>query len=142
MSIASNEHLRQVDELLATSNLSWLFGAGISKDAGIPLMHPLTDRVITIATGQDAEAENLLKDIKAELDQHSHIEHILSQISDHIAIAKRRANNNITIGTTEYTVNNLQHLHASIQSWIAQVIRRGYIPGNGTNNDEQIGTAE
>jgi NAD-dependent SIR2 family protein deacetylase len=45
MDPATKDTLSQLDNLLAASNQSWLFGAGISLDAGIPLMGPLTERV-------------------------------------------------------------------------------------------------
>jgi hypothetical protein len=41
MKTADNDSLKQLDELLAVSKQSWLFGAGVSVNAGIPLMGPL-----------------------------------------------------------------------------------------------------
>ena len=38
MITSDNDSLKQLDDLLSASNQSWLFGAGISLDAGIPLM--------------------------------------------------------------------------------------------------------
>lgn len=36
MDVADNGFLRQLDEFLSRPNQSWLLGAGISKDAGMP----------------------------------------------------------------------------------------------------------
>ena len=44
MDSTAKDALNQLDNLLAATNQSWLFGAGISFDAGIPLMWHLTDR--------------------------------------------------------------------------------------------------
>lgn len=49
MDPTTKDTLAQLDNLLGASNQSWLFGAGISLDAGIPLMWPLTERVFTKA---------------------------------------------------------------------------------------------
>ena len=38
MDPSTKDTLAQLDNLLGASNQSWLFGAGISLDAGIPLM--------------------------------------------------------------------------------------------------------
>lgn len=40
-----DECCKTIDEHLNKSHQIWLLGAGISKDAGIPLMFPLTDEV-------------------------------------------------------------------------------------------------
>jgi hypothetical protein len=52
MDPTAKDNLAQLDNLLAASNQSWLFGAGISLDAGFPLMWPLTDRVFARAKGR------------------------------------------------------------------------------------------
>ena len=40
-----------------SSRQSWLFGAGISRDANIPLMYPLTDRVKAIIDADNCDAD-------------------------------------------------------------------------------------
>ena len=101
MDISDNDSLKQLDNLLVASNQSWLFGAGISLDAGIPLMGPLTSRVFTKA-GEDAEEQTMkvLETIKAELPDDSHIEHILSHLGDYATIAERSRKNEVKIGKT------------------------------------------
>ena len=66
MITSDNDSLKQLDDLLAASNQSWLFGAGISLDAGIPLMGPLTSEFLR-RQSEDAEEQtkNVLEAIKA-----------------------------------------------------------------------------
>jgi hypothetical protein len=52
MDAYGNDYLKQVDSLLASGSQSWLFGAGISLNANIPLMRPLTTRVFEMAEGK------------------------------------------------------------------------------------------
>ena len=78
MASPSKDHLKQLDEPLATSNLSWLFGAGISVAAGVPLMGSLTTRVLAMAdAAEDETTKRVLEATKALLPPDSHIEHIL-----------------------------------------------------------------
>jgi hypothetical protein len=76
---------------LASRNQSWLFGAGTSLDAGIPLMGPLTERVFAKAREAKREPNDIkvLDAIRDQLFDDFHIEHILSQLGDHRAIADR-----------------------------------------------------
>ena len=81
----NSDFRKVVDELLSQPQQLWLLGAGVSRDAGIPLMRPLTDRVEACLKGQnrtDFEA------IRTDLPEDSHVEHIMSQIGDLIAIAE------------------------------------------------------
>jgi len=81
MDPVTKDTLAQLDNLLAASNQSWLFGAGISCDAGIPLMGPLTERIFTRADGEGEPSDiKVLEFIKSQLPDDSHIEHILSQL--------------------------------------------------------------
>ena len=142
MDISDNDSLKQLDNLLAASNQSWLFGAGICLDAGIPLMGPLTSRVFTKAD-EDAEEQprNVLDAIKTELPDDSHIEHILSHLGDYATIAERSKEKKVTIGDTTLDVEALVELHSKILKWISDTVRWGYIPACG-DESEKIGTRE
>jgi hypothetical protein len=48
--MSNNELISQLEENLKCSELNWLLGAGISFDAKLPLMYPLTNRVSNILT--------------------------------------------------------------------------------------------
>jgi hypothetical protein len=143
MDPSAKDNLVQLDNLLAASNQSWLFGAGISLDAGIPLMWPLTDRVF--ARAKDAgEANDLkvLEFIKSQLSDDSHIEHILSQLGDHRAIADRSKDKNVTFDGVTLSVEDLDALHQRVLTWIAETIRWGYKPEKADGTPEVIGTHE
>lgn len=140
MPIPSNDHLKQLDELLATSNQSWLFGAGISLVGGLPLMGALTTRIFAIADAEtDKTAKNVLLATKAQLPTDSHIEHILSHICDYVALADRATNKDVTIGSLMIPCDKLRKLHALVLFWIAETVRWGYMPVNGTEA-EKVGS--
>lgn len=80
MSEASRDLLQQVDQHLSQANQAWLLGAGISKDAGLPLMKDLTAQVFAKAEGNKHAA--VLTALKDELPASAHIEHMLSQLGD------------------------------------------------------------
>ena len=141
MQTADNDSLKQLDALLAASNQSWLFGAGICVNAGIPLMGPLTSRVFAIAKSDDEGALDVLKTIMEELPSDSNIEHILSQLGDYATIAERTKEKKATVGTLNLEIDKLRELHGKILRWIAETIRWGYAPTVG-DEPEQIGTRE
>jgi len=141
MKNADNDDLKQLDDLLATSNQSWLFGAGVCENARIPLMGPLTSRVFARAKSEDKEGYEVLQSVREELPSESHIEHILSQLSDYSAIAERSKGNTVTVGSQALELDTLRKLHERILTWIAEIIRWGYSPAKD-NKTEQIGTQE
>ena len=125
METADNDSLKQLDKLLAASNQSWLFGAGVSVNAGIPLMRPLTSQVFAKAKSDDEEALAVLNAVKEELPDESHIEHILSQLCDYATIAERSKEKKVTVGTHTMELDMLRGLHGKILIWIAETIRLG-----------------
>jgi hypothetical protein len=141
MDPTAKDSLAQLDNLLAASNQSWLFGAGISLNAGIPLMGPLTDRVFALA--KDGEIVNdlkVLKYVRGQLSADSHIEHILSQLGDHRAIADRSKSKKVVFDGIELSVNDLDELHQRVLTLIAEIIRWGYKPKEAKEIPEKIGT--
>jgi hypothetical protein len=64
MKTADNDSLKQLDELLAVRKQSWLFGAVVSVNAGIPLMGPLTSRVLAKAKSDDEESLKIFKAVR------------------------------------------------------------------------------
>ena len=140
-------NLNQLDKLLAASNQSWLFGAGISLNAGIPLMRPLTDRVFARAkerAKEKVEANELkvLECVKSQLPDDSHIEHILSHLIDHRAIADRSMNKEVIFDDVTLSIDDLDALHQQVLTWIAETIRWGYKPSKPDGAPEEIGTLE
>ena len=121
---------KQIDELLNLPQQMWLLGAGTSKNAGIPLMHPLTNRVETMLQGED---KKIFQTIRNDLPESAHVEHVLSHIGDLIAIADRGKRKAVEIGGTVRTLNRLDELHRTIQKVIRDTMRWGYIPACDTS---------
>jgi len=143
MDSVTKDTLAQLDNLLAASNQSWLFGAGISLDAGIPLMWPLTERVFTRAKEEGGPNDlNVLESINSQLSDDSHIEHILSQLGDHRAIADRSKDKKVEFDGVTLSVEDLDKLHQRILTWIAETIRWGYKPAKPDGAQEEVGTLE
>ena len=123
-------YLQQLDDFLSRSNQIYLLGAGISLVAGIPLMYPLTSRVVELLAG--SSHKDLLDALIDELPDNSHIEHILSHLGDYSALAKRNHSNKVVIAGVEYTAEMLEVTHIEIVRHISDTVRWGYRPENGT----------
>ncbi|NIA56581.1 hypothetical protein HAV22_23440 [Massilia sp. TW-1] len=123
--------MQQLDEFLSRPNQMWLLGAGVSLDAGLPLMYPLTDRVIELAVGSPHKP--LLDALLADLPRGTHIEHVLSQLGDYNTLARRSSFGKAVIGGTEYTIADLEAAHTEILKDIADTVRWGYKPARGGN---------
>jgi hypothetical protein len=138
----TNDSLSQLDKLLGDNNQSWLFGAGISFNAGIPLMGALTERVFKRAADDGEKCDRgALDHIKSQLADGCHIEHILSQIGDMRAIAERSKDQHVAFGSTTFTLEELDMFHRRILIWVAETVRWGYRPGSDVMAEE-IGTRE
>ena len=131
-----DDPLDQLDRHLESPSQAWLFGAGISKEAGIPLMYPLTSRVQAMAKG--GNAEQLLGDLLIELPDGSHIEHVLSHLGDYAALAERSKSKLAIIGGRSFTRDDLTDVHSEIVRHISETVRWGYIPAE-SGTPEQIG---
>lgn len=114
------ENLRR---LLDTGRQYWLVGAGISYGANIPLMYPLTSRVESLLTGN---AKTIFADIKSQLPGNSHVEHVLSHLGDLIAIASRVTVKSAQIGTSNWSLADLDSTYRAVVSNIATTVRYGY----------------
>lgn len=141
MRASDGDCLKQLDDLLATSNQSWLFGAGICVNAGIPLMTALTARVLALAELSDGDSGAILKSIMAELPADAHIEHALSHLGDYEAIAERSRSKTVTVGSRTLKLEELSDLHEETLRWIADTIRWGYVPPRDADA-ERIGSHE
>ena len=139
MNEASADLLNQVDQHLNHAHQAWLLGAGISKDAGLPLMVDLTAQVFRKAEKKTHAA--VLEAMKTELPPAAHIEHMLSQLGDYMAIAKRVVAKTVTFGKAEYKLDDLEAAHEAITGDIAEVIRWGYIAAKD-GVIESVGSSE
>lgn len=117
--------LDQIDDLLNIPDQLWLLGAGISKEAGIPLMNPLTDQIERLLVD---DLSKMYEDIREALSEDANVEDILSHLGDLIALAQRSRDKTSTLGETEYSEDQLKELHSEIQSNIRDILRFGYKP--------------
>ncbi len=119
---------------------SWLFGAGISCDANIPLMYPLTTRVKEIIIQADNNNnKEIYGSLSANLEANAHIEHYLSHLCDLIAIADRSKDKCASINGKNFSQQELRDLHSEIVQAIGKTVRYGY---KKDGDDEIIGTLE
>jgi len=134
------ETVEELNKLLSCDTQNWLFGAGVSVEANIPLMKTLTKRI-----------ENQLKDefkilyqvIADDLPDSYHIEHVLSDIGDLIALAQRSKRGCVELKGNVYTKDKLLDLHTEIVRQIGKIIRYGYKEEDVANGiPECIGTIE
>ena len=131
---------KQLDDLLSLPQQAWLLGAGISRDAGIPLMAPLTGRV---ESSLAAEQQEDFKILRAALTEHSHVEHILSHLADLISVASRTREGTVLIGERSRNVEYLRLMHAEIQKAIRDTVRYGFIPATDPKADNaKVGTRD
>ena len=130
MSTVDDGYLQQLDEFLSRPNQMWLLGAGISHDAGIPLMYPLTHRVMELAVA--SAHKPLLDALRKELPDSSHIEHLLSQLGDYTTLGNRGSSHKVTVAGVEYTLEALEAAHIEILKHISDTVRWGY-RAEGTN---------
>lgn len=135
------EVVEEINKHLACVNQNWLFGAGISFGANIPLMRCLTRRVLTMLT--DTDIVPLVEDVIADLPADFHIEHILSHLVDLIAIAERSKHKAAEINGRSYGISVLSKLHLQIISAISTTVRYGYCEANAAIGSlEQIGRVD
>jgi hypothetical protein len=136
---AFEDVVHQLDSHFSTANQAWLLGAGISVEAGLPLMGALTSRVRALATARDHEV--LLELLINELPADAHIEHVLSQLGDYSAIAARLKAKAISVGGQEFSTDALHIAHTAILDDIATTIRWGYVEGN-EGGEEKVGSPD
>ncbi|NOU23762.1 MAG: SIR2 family protein [Methyloglobulus sp.] len=123
--------VENLNQLLGSNNQSWLFGAGISCDANIPLMDQLTDRVKAIIHDAETNSVNdknkaIYESLGSDLEADAHVEHYLSHLGDLIALAERSKDKNASINGSIYTQQELKVLHSAIVKAIGETVRYGY----------------
>jgi SIR2-like domain len=129
MSAPDDGYLLQLDEFLSRPNQMWLLGAGVSYEAGVPLMYPLTARVMELA--KDSANKPLLDALLAELPKDAHIEHLLSQLGDYTTLGSRNSSCEVKIDGVTYGVAALEAAHIEVLRYIADTVRWGYRRAEG-----------
>lgn len=123
----SDDRVEQLDRHLSSPSQAWLFGAGISKGAGVPLMPLLTTRVRALAEGTQHKV--VLDALFNDLPNGSHIEHLLSHLGDYATLAERAKADEVTVSGTKIRASALMAAHKEVVDWIAKTVRWGYQDG-------------
>jgi hypothetical protein len=124
----NKELISQLEENLKCSEQNWLVGAGISYDAKLPLMYPLTNRVKKLLEETHSDKyKDLIEPLIAELPDECHIEHILSHLGDYIALADRSKVKQVNINGSAVPKEDLEFIHNEILQIISDTIRSGYV---------------
>ena len=118
-----NAWLEQLDAFLSRRNQTWLLGAGASYEANLPLMGPLTEIVLERVKGSDLEP--LILGLRSDIADDAHIEHLLSHLGDHFALAERKKSKKATICGKEYELLELDEAHKVILKHITDTILFG-----------------
>lgn len=124
MTTTDDGYLQQLDEFLSRPNQMWLLGAGVSRDAGIPLMYPLTSRVMELAA--TSPHKPMLDALLGELPADTHIEHLLSHLGDYTTLCNRSSSGQVSIAGVEYKATQLEEAHLEVLTHISETVRWGY----------------
>lgn len=136
--LIDDELFLQVEEHLKCSEQSWLLGAGISFDAKLPLMYPLTNKVKKdIKVSHKKLYDDIISPLFEELPEQCHIEHVLSHLGDYAALAERNKEKKTAIRGEEIELSTLEEAHNTILESISNVIRCGYVEGRNETADEE-----
>lgn len=136
--LIDGELFSQIEKHLECSEQSWLLGAGISFDAKLPLMYPLTNKVKKdVKSSHNKIYDEIIAPLFEELPESCHIEHVLSHLGDYAALAERNKEKKAVINGTEVDLEALKEAHNTILESISNVIRCGYVEGiDGGADDE------
>lgn len=136
--LTDDEFFSQIEEHLKCSEQSWLMGAGISFDAKLPLMYPLTNKVKKdVESSHKKLYDEIITPLFKELPEICHIEHVLSHLGDYAALAERNEKKKTIINGSEVELEALKKAHNTILESISKVIRFGYVEGKDGEADEE-----
>jgi len=131
-----NELKEEIQKHLDCTYQNWFLGAGVSCEANIPLMIPLTKKIKEIIA--KTENEEIFLEIEKNLPDSSHIEHYLSHIVDLLALIDRSQKEGLKIDDYEYKAENLKKLYKGIVLNIGQIMRYGLKDNKVGNFDNPI----
>jgi hypothetical protein len=121
--------LEQLEHHLGSAHLHWLLGAGICKDAHIPLMAALTEDLIARLSGHTDICLDLSQLLES-LGDGAHVEHLLSHLCDACTMAKRSRGRTCRLLGADHELASLERTHNCIQEAIVNVIRCGLAAGH------------
>lgn len=130
MSDVANDIAEQFEKAFNTPKQTWLLAAGASFMSNIPLMYPLTRRVLDLARTQvfveDAEFLSTIDYIEGDIDKNAHIETFLTHLADLISMSVRARDHKVQLGNAKVSLEILTDLHHSLLAIISDTIRWGY----------------
>ena len=131
----------QFEKALSIPKQTWLLSAGASFQSNIPLMYPLTRRVLSVAKdtyfiGNGAILQ-AIDDIVSDIDEGAHIEIFLTHLADLISMCSRSRDGTTQLGGNKVSMPVLSELHLGILEIISETIRWGY-KEEQKNGDEVI----
>lgn len=121
----------QLERHLNSPKQTWLLGAGISFSANIPLMYPLTERVLELVRADWVEQNarlSALDFLVQDCGENAHIEHILTHLGDFISLADRSARKTVRVGGADVPRDELVEVHRALVTSISNIVRWGYVP--------------
>lgn len=141
----------QFEKHLNSPKQTWLLGAGISGGSNVPLMNPLTDRVLhvvkTSCFREDEEAKRIIAFVENDLDEHANIEDFLTHLNDLISMAGRARSGDVVIQDQSAPTKKLVCIHRTLRRVLSETVRWGYRPqvvgeDGEVVEDELVGTSE
>ena len=135
----------QFDKALNRPKQTWFLAAGISFNANVPLMIPLTTRVLDLARKkmfhENEDILTVIDAIEGDIAEDAHIEIFLTHLADFISMTDRSRDGTVQVGKSKVSRLLLVKLHHGLLDLISNTIRWGYRAASG-DNPKQEGTAE
>ena len=141
----------QFEKHLSSPKQTWLLGAGVSFRANIPLMDPLTDRVLDVVRTKifstEDDTSKIIDFLEEDIPENANIEHILTHLCDFISMAQRSRTRTVVIKNEMTSAERLIHIHKTLLETISDVVRLGYRPpilgeDGQAQEDALVGTPE
>ena len=139
----------QFEKHIGSPKQTWLLGAGVSYASNIPLMNPLTTRVLAAAKcnklQDDPVGKRIIEFVTKDILELSNIEDFLTHLGDLISIAERSRTGSVQLNGEGVKRDKLVFVHRVLLELIADMVRWGYREGvlDGDGNcisSELIGT--
>ncbi|GAB5448422.1 SIR2 family protein [Gymnodinialimonas sp.] len=148
MSDEAKDIAEQFEKAINTPKQSWLLAAGASFMSNIPLMYPLTRRVLELARTEtfkdEGEVLSTIEFIEGDIDQNAHIEIFLTHLADLISMSVRSRDHSAQLGDTKVSFDILTKLHNGLLEIISDTIRWGYRENwaeDGQQLESSVGTS-
>ena len=148
MSDEANDVAEQFEKAFNTPKQTWLLATGASFMSNIPLMYPLTRRVLELARTKmfvdETEVLSTIDFVAGDIDENAHIEIFLTHLADLISMSVRSRDHTVQLGGEKVGFDTLTKLHHGLLDIISDTIRWGYRENWGDNGepaDPNVGTS-